>query len=114
MSTEATVQLMPGERSSDVSLRVNIGRVLCVVIPIILWFAPLNMTTPAKHALAITSFMIIAWVTEAIEFAVACLIGCYLYWSLGLVPLDNALHGVSAYTPRFLLGARFFGPIATK
>jgi len=105
---------MPGERSSDVSLRVNIGRVLCVVIPIILWFAPLNITTPAKHALAITSFMIIAWVTEAIEFAVAGLIGCYLYWALGVVPFDVAFRGFATDTPWFLFGAILFGTMATK
>ena len=105
---------MARDRSSDVSLRVNIGRVLCVVIPIILWFAPLNMTTPAKHALAITSFMIIAWVTEAIEFAVAGLIGCYLYWALGVVPFDVAFRGFATDTPWFLFGAILFGTMATK
>ena len=114
MSTEATVQLMARDRSSAVSLRVNIGRVLCVVIPIILWFAPLNMTTPAKHALAITSFMIIAWVTEAIEFAVAGLIGCYLYWALRVVPFDVAFRGFATDTPWFLFGAILFGTMATK
>ena len=105
---------MARDRSSDVSLRVNIGRVLCVVIPIILWFAPLNITTPAKHALAITSFMIIAWVTEAIEFAVAGLIGCYLYWALGVVPFDVAFRGFATDTPWFLFGAILFGTMATK
>src|SRR2546427_4891063 len=49
-----------------------------------------------------TSFMIIAWVTEAIEFAVAGLIGCYLYWALGVVPFDVAFRGFATDTPWFL------------
>src|SRR5213594_1011409 len=114
MSTEATVQLMAREHSSDVSLRLNIGRVLCVVIPIILWFAPLNMAAPAKHALAISAFMIIAWATEAIDFALAGLIGCYLFWALRVVPFDVAFRGFATDTPWFLFGAILFGTMAQK
>jgi len=105
---------MAREHSSDVSLRVNIGRVLCVVIPIILWFAPLNMAAPAKHALAISAFMIIAWATEAIDFALAGLIGCYLFWALRVVPFDVAFRGFATDTPWFLFGAILFGTMAQK
>ncbi len=114
MSTEATVQVLPREHLSDVSLRVNIGRVLCVVIPIIVWFAPLNMAAPAKHALAISSFMIIAWATEAIDFALAGLIGCYLFWALRVVPFEVAFRGFATDTPWFLFGAILFGTMAQK
>jgi len=114
MSTDAATQLSAHERSSDVSLRINIGRVLCIAVPLIVWFAPLNMAAPAKHALAITSFMLLAWITEAIEFAVAGLIGCYLYWALGVVPFNVAFSGFATDTPWFLFGAILFGTMATK
>ena len=115
MSTEATTtQLAVREHSSDVSLRANISRVLCIAVPLMVWFAPLNIAAPAKHALAITSFMLVAWITEAIEFAVAGLIGCYLYWALGVVGFNVAFSGFATDTPWFLFGAILFGTMATK
>src|SRR5436190_7348419 len=114
MSTEAATQLAAPAHSSDISLRMNIGRVLCIAIPLIVWFAPLEMTAAAKHALAITSFMLIAWITEAMEFALAGLIGCYLYWALGVAPFNVAFSGFATDTPWFLFGAILFGTMATK
>src|SRR4051812_16559788 len=61
---------------------VAIGQVLCVVIPLAIWFAPINLDPTAKHGLAITTFMVIAWITQAMEYAVAGLIGCFLFWAL--------------------------------
>ena len=114
MSTEATTQLAAHEHSSDVSLRVKIGRGLCIAVPLIVWFAPLDIEGPAKHALAITAFMIIAWITEAIEYALAGLIGCYLYWALRVAPFNVAFSGFATDTPWFLFGALLFGAMATK
>jgi len=114
MSTEAATQLSVNAHSSDVSRRVNIGRVLCIAVPLIVWFAPLDMTAPAKHGLAITSFMLLAWITEAMEFAFAGLIGCYLYWALGVVGFNVAFSGFATDTPWFLFGAILFGTMATK
>ena len=114
MSTEATTQLAAHEHSSDVSLRVKIGRGLCIAVPLIVWFAPLNIEAPAKHALAITAFMIIAWITEAIEYALAGLIGCYLYWALRVVAFNVAFSGFATDTPWFLFGALLFGAMASK
>ena len=74
-----------GVESADVdarprtSWRVLMGRVLCVVVPIALWFAPLELDPTVKRALAVTSFIIIAWITEALDHALTGLIGCYLY-----------------------------------
>src|SRR5437764_12106991 len=66
------------------SWRVIAGRILCVVVPIILWFAPLNLDPTIKHTLAIASFMIIAWITEALGHALTGRRGCLLFWaSLG-------------------------------
>src|SRR3989454_3722927 len=96
------------------ALRANIGRVLCVAIPLILWFAPLNIPDATKHALSISSFMILAWMTEALDLALAGLIGCYLYWALGVVPFNVAFSGFANDTPWFLFGAALFGTMASK
>src|SRR6266567_1046577 len=96
------------------SWRVIAGRVLCVVVPVILWFAPLNLDPTIKHALAIASFMIIAWITEALAHALTGLIGCFLFWALRVVKFDVAFSGFADETAWFLFGAILFGMMATK
>jgi anion transporter len=96
------------------SVRAYVGRVLCVLVPVLLWFAPLDIDPAAQRALAIVSFMILAWITEAVEYAVAGFIGCYLFWALGVVPFDVAFGGFASDTPWFLFGASLFGAMATK
>ena len=93
---------------------VWIGRVLAVVIPLVLWFAPLGLEPRVQHALAITSFMIVAWITEAMDHAITGLVGCYLYWALGIVKIDVAFSGFADDTPWFLFGAVLFGGMAMK
>src|SRR6267378_3633140 len=80
MSSEATTQVAAIERRSGTVLRENIGRVLCIVVPLIVWFAPLNIPDATKHGLSISSFMILAWMTEALDLAL-----------LGLIVTDFAL-----------------------
>jgi hypothetical protein len=82
MTTAAPTQVPAHEKSSGIAGRVNIGRVLCVMVPLTVWFVPLNIVAPAKYGLAISSFMILAWITEAREYALSGRIGCYLYWVL--------------------------------
>lgn len=114
MTTAAPTQVAAHEHSSGISLRVNIGRVLCVIVPLIVWFAPLNIDAPAKHGLSIASFMILAWITEAMEYALAGLIGCYLFWALKVANFNVAFAGFATDTPWFLFGAILFGTMATK
>jgi len=114
MSSEATTQVAAIERRSGMVLRENIGRVLCIVVPLIVWFAPLSIPDAAKHGLSISSFMILAWMTEALDLALAGLIGCYLYWALGVVPFNVAFSGFATDTPWFLFGAGLFGAMASK
>src|SRR2546426_7093399 len=93
---------------------VLIGRALAVIVPVVLWFAPLPLERSAQKAIAITSFMIIAWITHALDHAVTGLIGCYLFWALGVVKVEIAFGGFSSSTPWFLFGAVLFGTMATK
>jgi hypothetical protein len=69
------------------------GRVLAVVVPIVLWFAPLPLAQPAQKAIAIGSSLIIGWITEALDPALIGLIGCFLYWALGVVSFETAFSG---------------------
>jgi sodium-dependent dicarboxylate transporter 2/3/5 len=96
------------------SPRATIGGILALVVPIALWFAPLKMDLTAKHALAVSLFMIIAWITEAMPHAVTGLIGCYLYWVLGVAKFEVAFSGMVDQTSWFLFGAGLIGMMATK
>ena len=98
----------------ETSWRTFAGRVLCVVVPLCLWFAPLDLDPQVKHALAVTSFMIISWITEALAHALTGLVGCFLFWALKVVPFNTAFGGFADETAWFLFGAILFGMMATK
>jgi anion transporter len=114
VAAPASVELADVEARARTSWRTFIGRILCVVVPIALWFAPLELDPTVKRALAITSFIIIAWITEALDHALTGLIGCYLYWALGVVKFNVAFSGFANDTAWFLFGAVLFGAMATK
>ena len=93
MSSEATTQVAAIERRSGTVLRENIGRVLCIVVPLIVWFAPLSIPDATKHGLSISSFMILAWMTEALDYAVRRTGGGYM------TPTGTKFSGSSAKKP---------------
>ena len=90
------------------------GTALSIGFPTALWFAPLRLDLTEKHALAITIFMIVAWITEALPHAVTGIIGCYLFWVLKVVGFEAAFSGFADQTPWFLFGAGLIGMMATK
>ena len=114
MSTAVVAPAHPHESSMTAALRSNIGRLLCIAVPLTVWFAPFAADVRMQHVLAIAAFMIIAWITEAVDYAVAGFVGCYLYWALGIVPFNVAFSGFANDTPWFLFGAGLFGAMATK
>jgi anion transporter len=91
-----------------------IGQVLCVVVPVAVWFLPLDLAPQTQHAFAIMSFMVIAWMTQATEFALAGIIGCFLFWALGVARFDQAFSGFANDTAWFLFAALLLGRIASK
>src|SRR5256884_1134524 len=109
-----TAGQVAARKPARTSWRAFIGRFLCVIVPVVIWFAPLNLDPTIKHALAIASFMIIAWITEALAHALTGLIGCFLFWALKVVKFDVAFGGFADETPWFLFGAILFGMMATK
>ncbi len=87
---------------------------LCVVVPVLIWFAPLPIDANTKHGLAIAAFMLLAWITEPMDHAVSGLIGCFLFWALDVVRFGVAFSGFADSTTWFLLGAVLIGAMAVK
>ena len=85
-----------------------------VAIPLTLWLLPLHLQPKAQHAIAVSLFMILAWATELLDHGLTGLIGCYLFWALGIVRFDVAFSGFADDTPWFLMGAILFGTMAAK
>src|SRR5438132_10306235 len=103
-----------GTESTAFKSRDLLRVVPAILIPIVFWFLPLNLEPKAQHAIAITLFMILAWATEVLDHGLTGLIGCYLFWALGVVKFDVAFSGFADDTPWFLMGAILFGTIASK
>jgi solute carrier family 13 (sodium-dependent dicarboxylate transporter), member 2/3/5 len=112
-SVEAPAAPRELEHGTNTTL-ARIGQVLCLVVPIILWFVPLNLEPQTQHGFAIVSFMIIAWITQAMEFALAGFIGCFLFWALGVVKFEQAFSGFANETAWFLFAAMLIGLMTSK
>lgn len=91
-----------------------VALLLTVGIPLVLWFSHLDLSLAAKHALAVSSFMIAAWILTDIPHAITGMIGCYLFWSLKVVNFAHAFGGFVEQTPWFIFGAMLLGMMATK
>src|SRR5260370_23006144 len=88
------------------------SKAMVIVVPVALWFAPLPLDATIKHAIAVSSFMLVSWLTHALDHALTGLIGCYLAWALGVVKFEVAFSGFAIRSPLFLFGAILFGVIA--
>ena len=93
---------------------VIIGQILCVLVPLLVWFAPLPIEPITKHGFAIVAFMVIAWITQAMDYALAGFVGCFLFWALGIVKFPVAFSGFANDTAWFLFGALLLGVVATR
>ena len=78
------------------------------------WFLPLGIAPPAQHALAVGGFMIAAWMIQVLDHGVTGILGCFLFWMLGIAPFERAFSGFADNTPWFLFGAICFGIMASK
>ena len=77
-----TEQTVPTAALAVPGTRKVVGGILAVGVPLALWFLPLPLEANAKHALAVASFMIMAWITEVMPHALTGMVGCYLFWAL--------------------------------
>jgi anion transporter len=115
-STEQSVRVAPLVEAvgKGHATRKAIGGVLTIAVPIVMWFLPLPLAVNARHALAVASFMIVAWITEVIPHALTGLAGCYLFWVLKIVNFETSFSGFADQTPWFLFGAALIGMMASK
>src|SRR6267154_4940017 len=93
---------------------VIVGQILCILVPLAVWFAPLPLEPVTKHGFAIVGFMVVAWITRAMDYALAGFVGCFLFWALGVVMFPVAFSGFANDTAWFLFGALLLGVIATR
>jgi sodium-dependent dicarboxylate transporter 2/3/5 len=91
-----------------------IGMALGPLVALAIWFAPLSLDARPKHALAIVALMVIYWALEPIDHGLTALMGCYLFWALGIVKFDTAFAGFTDNTPWFLFGAMLMGEAASR
>lgn len=76
------------------------------------WFLPLPVDPRAHKALAVGAFMILAWMTQALDHGVTGIAGCFLFWMLGIVRFETAFSGFADTSAWFLFGAVCFGLMA--
>jgi solute carrier family 13 (sodium-dependent dicarboxylate transporter), member 2/3/5 len=111
---EPTFALAPAQETAVPSRLALVGQALCVIVPLVLWFMPVDLDPVTKHGLAISMFMVVAWITHAMDYTVAGFIGCFLYWALGIVRFPVAFAGFANDTAWFLFSALLLGVIATQ
>jgi anion transporter len=87
---------------------------LAIVVPLTVWFLPIGMEYEARAALTITSFLLICWMTELLEYAIAGFIGCLLFWAFEVAPAATSFAGFANTTTWFVFAALLLGAISTK
>jgi solute carrier family 13 (sodium-dependent dicarboxylate transporter), member 2/3/5 len=113
-SADAGALPSPESLENPNSRLVIVGQILSVLLPLIVWFAPLPLDLETKHCFAVVGFMVAAWITRAMEYALTGLIGCFLFWALGVVRFPVAFSGFANDTAWFLFGALLLGMVATR
>jgi len=102
----------PHDAPSD--LRTAIVLALLASAAVLFWFLPLGIAPPAHKALAVGLFMIAAWMTQVLDHGVAGILGCFLFWTLGIAKFETAFSGFADTSAWFLFGAVCFGMMVGK
>jgi anion transporter len=87
---------------------------LCIVLPVAIWLMPLPLERAAHGALAICAFMIVAWITEVMEYASAGLLGLMLFWAFHIARPAVIFSGFVNDASWFYLGAMLLGAMVSK
>src|SRR3954470_12548727 len=75
---------------------------------------PLGIDPRAHAALAVGVFMILSWMTQALDHGIAGILGCFLFWMFGIVKFETAFSGFADTSAWFLFGAICFGLMGSK
>ena len=85
-----------------------------VAIPLAIWLAPFPIDRAMHAAIAISAFLIIAWMTELMEYAATGLLGLMLFWVFEVADTEVIFSGFVNDTSWFLIGAMLIGAMAVK
>lgn len=91
-----------------------IGLLLGPLVGLLIWWLPLEIGPAAHKAFAIVGFMLVYWVTEALDHGMTALIGCFLFWVLQVVPPTIAFSGFTKPTPWFIFGMLLIGKAVSR
>ena len=80
----------------------------------VFWNLSLGLEPNVHKVFAIVLFMIVYWIVEPIPHAVTALVGCYLFWALGVVKISVAFSGFASSTPWFVFACLLMGEAASK
>jgi solute carrier family 13 (sodium-dependent dicarboxylate transporter), member 2/3/5 len=94
--------------------RTTIGLILGPLVGLAIWGLPLALTPTAHRAVAIVGVMLFYWVTETLELGVTALIGCLLFWLLGVASPVGAFSGFTSSATWFLFSALLIGQAASQ
>ena len=83
-----------------------------IAVAIITYFLPLGLNEVTRRVMAVSVFVLLMWMTEAIPLAVAGLLGCWAYWVLAGIPVTKVFSGFTNDSPWFILGAILLGLMA--
>ena len=112
MAIDVAVGTVPAAVKPD--LRTAGTLVLLASGAVVFWFLPLGMAPLAHKALAVGLFMIAAWMTQVLDHGVTGILGCFLFWMLGIAKFETAFSGFADTSPWFLFGAVCFGLMVGK
>jgi anion transporter len=87
---------------------------LALSMAFVLWFFPASVNAQARHAIAVSLFVLILWVSQVLPHAIAGLGGCYLFWTLVRLPFSTAFGGFAQPTAWFVFAAGMFGLMTTR
>jgi di/tricarboxylate transporter len=94
--------------------KTSVGFILGPLVGLAIWGLPLALTPTEHRAVSIVGVMLFYWVTETLELGVTALIGCLLFWLLGVASPAGAFSGFTSPATWFLFSALLLGQAAAQ
>jgi anion transporter len=69
----------------------------------------LDLEPTVQKTLAITTLVLVYWITEPVAHAVTAIIGCLMFWALNVTSFSIAFSGFANPAPWFVFGALLIG-----
>jgi solute carrier family 13 (sodium-dependent dicarboxylate transporter), member 2/3/5 len=102
----ATLPTLKAESQSFGWLLASIG------VGLLVWLLPFPWGAEIQLVLAISAFMVVSWISHAMDHAITGFVGCFAFWATGAATFPVAFAGFAETTPWFLFGALMIGAMA--